>query len=69
MKISPKFGSKVRFDKKNSTGLVNYSATIRIKAIIWSITDPVHRRIYAALGGDGLRPISHHRIISFLFVR
>ena len=25
------------------------------QAIIWTNTDPIHRRIYAALGGDKLR--------------
>ena len=37
-----------------SIGSDNGSAPSRRQAIIWTNTDPFHRRIYAALGGDEL---------------
>ena len=37
-----------------SIGLDNGLALNRRQAIIWTITHPIHGRIYAALGGDGL---------------
>ena len=37
-----------------SIGLDNGLVTNRLQAIIWTIADPIHWRIYAALGGDEL---------------
>ena len=42
----------------SSIGSDNGSAPTRRQAIIWTNADPVHRRIYAALGGDGLKLIT-----------
>ena len=41
--------------KGPSIGLGNSLALNRCQAIIWINADPIHRRIYAALGGDELR--------------
>ena len=38
-------------------GLGNGLAPNRRQAIIWANADPIHWRIYAALGGDDLKPI------------
>ena len=37
-------------------GLDNGLAPNRLQAIIWTIADPIHWHIYAALGGDELNP-------------
>ena len=42
-----------------SIGSGNGLAQIRRQAIIWTNADPVHWRIYAALGGDGLTHWDH----------
>ena len=39
---------------KISIGLVNGFVPNKRQAIIWTNADPIHWRIYAALGGDGL---------------
>ena len=36
---------------------------IRRQAIIWTVTDAIHWRIYAALGGDELNPLIGVRIL------
>ena len=53
IKISLTFVPKCPIDKI-SIGLDNGLAPNRRQAIIWTTADPVHRRIYAALGGDEL---------------
>ena len=41
-------------EQYSSIGLDNGLAPIRLQAIIWTNEDPVHWRLYAALGGDEL---------------
>ena len=38
----------------SSIGLDNGLAQNRLQSIIWTNADPIHWRIYAALGGDEL---------------
>ena len=52
IRISLKFVPKGPIDDKSA--LVHWSN--RRQAITWTNADPVHRRIYAALGGDELSP-------------
>ena len=40
------------FGPINSSGLDNGLAPNRRQAIIWTKADPIHRRLFAALGGD-----------------
>ena len=51
----------IKFEGSNwhfpSIGLDNGLAPNRRKTIIWTNADPIHCRIYAALGGDELRNI------------
>ena len=54
IKISLNFVSKGPVDKKYSIGLDNGLAPNRRQDIIWTNADPIHWRIYAALGGDEL---------------
>ena len=54
IKISLKFVPKDPIDKKNSIGLDNGLAPNRRQAIIWTYADPIHWRIYVALGADEL---------------
>ena len=42
---------------KSSVGSDNGLAPNRWQAIIWTNVDPIHWRIYAALGGDEYRRI------------
>ena len=53
-KISLKFVPKGPIDNTPSIGLDNVLAPKRRQAIIWTNTDPIDWRIYAALGGDEL---------------
>ena len=53
-----KFVPKEPIDN-NSTGLDNGLAPNKRQAIIWTNADPVHWRIYAALGGKD--PVGHSR--------
>ena len=69
IQISPKFVPKGLIYNKNSFSSGNGLAPKRRQAITWTNADPVHRCIYAALGGDeltvnGMRcvwpKLSHH---------
>ena len=46
-----------------SIGSDNGMAPSRWQAIVWTNADPVHRRIYAALGENELTAISQERIL------
>ena len=37
-----------------------------LEAIIWTNADPIHSRIYAALGGDKLTPFDHSFLLSHM---
>ena len=52
-----------------SIGSDNGLAPSRRQAIIWTNVDPIHRRIYAALGGDELTAFSYDEIVSSWFKR
>ena len=59
IKISLKFARKGQID--NNIGLDNGLAPNRRQVIIWTNADPIHWRIYAAQGGDGLTPLVLNR--------
>ena len=44
-------------NNKTSNGLDNGLAPNRRQAIIWTDADPIHWRIYTALGGDKLMEV------------
>ena len=50
----------MNFEQFSSLGSDNGYATTRRQAIIWTNVDPVHRGIYAALGGDELNGTQMH---------
>ena len=52
IKMSLKFIGKGSIDNMASIGSDNGSAPNRRRAIIWAYADPIHWRIYAALGWD-----------------
>ena len=54
IRISLKFVHGGPADKQVSIGSGNDLTSNRRQAIIWTNADSVHRRIYAALGGDEL---------------
>ena len=48
----------LKFIPKGGVGLGNDLVPNRRQAIIWTIADPVHRRIYSSLGGDELSDVN-----------
>ena len=58
IKILLKFVSESVMDYWLSIGLDNGLAPNRQQAVIWTNSDPVHRHIYSALGGDVLRMLT-----------
>ena len=66
IRISLKFFPKCPIDKKR-IGSGNGLALNNREAIIWIDADPVHRRIYASLGGDVLSDERHSMATDKLF--
>ena len=59
VKISLKFVLKDLIDNNPALGLDNGLASNRRQAIIWTNANPIHWRMYAALGGDELQSHKH----------
>ena len=60
IKISLKFVPKGPIHNNPAFGLDNGMAPNRHQAFIWTNADPVHWRIYEALGGDELTETMAH---------
>ena len=61
------FTEGVQLTINSSIGSDNGLAPTRRQAIIWTNVDPVHRRIYAALGGDELMHAHEKRYRELIF--